>query len=400
MGHKVSLEIYDVFSDIMGTRLIIVPPISIEKMVEYLAAKAKDEGFSFCEGCGEYLERGIIEEKNDGRFYGFQTLDKLFCKIVYEKIKDDSKKGIESPLITPDQLRNFLQIRDHEAESEQLLKDMVGMDDILKEIDDKIKQVKVQKKLCDEGKKINRPSIHMMFTGNPGTGKTTMARIVAAKLKEAGILRKGNLLEIKGRDLCGEYIGQTTPTTNAICRDAYGSVLLIDEAYELYRDNGPSNDYGREALTALIAEMENHRDDMCVIMAGYTEDMKEMLHGNAGLRDRIPIHIDFPNYTREQLTEIFFRMIDGNFEYEEKLREAVSDYFNSLNDEFITSKEFSNGRFVRNLFEHTWGETATRYDIESNELVVTSNDFIRATKKVMPKDMVYKKESKTGYGNF
>ncbi|MBO7666285.1 MAG: AAA family ATPase, partial [Clostridia bacterium] len=156
--------------------------------------------------------------------------------------------------------------------------------------------------------KVDRPCIHMRFVGSPGTGKTTVARIIGQIFREEGILRKGAFMEYSARSLCAEYVGQTAVRTAAICRDAYGSVLFIDEAYALYDGSRSSNDYGREALTTLISEMENHRDDMLVIMAGYTDDMETLMQGNAGVRSRMPFMIEFPNYTRTQLYEIFMLM--------------------------------------------------------------------------------------------
>ena len=113
--------------------------------------------------------------------------------------------------------------------------------------------------------------------------------------------------------MVGAYVGQTAPKTAAICRDAYGSVLFIDESYALYSGTEDSKDYGSEALTTLIAEMENHRDDMVVIMAGYTDEMAELMKGNTGLRSRMPYLIEFPNYTKEQLTQIYMKFARKNF---------------------------------------------------------------------------------------
>ena len=124
----------------------------------------------------------------------------------------------------------------------------------------------------------------MRFVGSPGTGKTTVARIIGQILKQEGILRKGGFFEYKARDLVAEYIGQTAVKTSTICRDAYGSVLFLDEAYSLYEGSNYENDYGKEAITTLVSEMENHREDMLVIMAGYTDEMDHLMKANPGLR--------------------------------------------------------------------------------------------------------------------
>ena len=218
----------------------------------------------------------------------------------------------------------------------------------------------------------------MRFTGAPGTGKTTVARILGRIFAENGILRNGYFFEYMSRDLCGEYVGQTAPKTAAICRDAYGSVLFIDEAYALY--NGESNnDYGKEALATLISEMENHRDDMVVIMAGYRDDMDKLMEGNAGLRSRMPYQIDFPSYSKKQLTEIYMLMVRKHFEYEPELEQTAANFFDSLDQSYVDSQDFANARFVRNLYERTWSKAAIRSQMDGLETIrITSDDFRQA----------------------
>ena len=311
--------------------------------------------------------------------------------------KDDASKKNPGTKITGKQLEGYIGYSEVVVDYEKKLSELIGVEEIIKQIDKAINQVKVSQSMSEKGNDVERPSIHMMFRGNPGTGKTTIARIVAQKMKSAGILKKGNFFEYKGRDLCAEYVGQTTPKTTSICRDAYGSVLFIDEAYELYRGGDSGKDYGREALTALVAEMENHRDDMCVIFAGYTDEMNTMVKGNPGLKSRIPIYIDFPNYDREQLEQIFFKMLEGKFKYEPGVKKAAHEFFSSLGDDVLKSKEFSNARFVRNLFESVWGEAALRFDLSSDgELKITESDFKTAIDRVDLKSMSEKKMGRIG----
>jgi SpoVK/Ycf46/Vps4 family AAA+-type ATPase len=239
----------------------------------------------------------------------------------------------------------------------------------------------------------------MRFVGSPGTGKTTVARIIGKILKEKGVLRVGNFFEYAGRDFCGKYIGETAPKTAGICRDAYGSVLFIDEAYSLYKGPDNEKDYGREALDTLIAEMENHRSDMVIIMAGYTDEMETLMKGNAGLASRMPYVIEFPNFTREQLYDIFVSMLENQFEYEQDLLPCVKEYFMSLPDGVLLAKEFSNARFVRNLFERTWAKASMRCQLEkSKAIVITKSDFERSSNEKEFAKLMEKKPTKNKIG--
>ena len=156
-------------------------------------------------------------------------------------------------------------------------------------------------------------------------------------------------------------------------------MLFVDEAYGLFREDGYGGDYGREALDTLVAEMENHRDDFCVIMAGYKDDMETMMTGNLGLKSRIPFAVDFPNYSRAELEKIFFSMLDGNFDYDRALKGAVKDFFAKIPDEALRAKEFSNARFVRNLYERVWGKAAYRHSLHADEpLRILASDLAGA----------------------
>lgn len=258
-----------------------------------------------------------------------------------------------------------------------MLSELVGSEKIVEKIKEIIAQINLSKKSND----LDAPSLHMRFVGNPGTGKTTVARIVGKILKENGVLRVGGFFEYSGRDFVGQYIGHTAPKVLSMCRDAYGSVMFIDEAYSLYRSDEKNNkDFGREALDTLIAEMENHRNDMLIIMAGYTDEMDMLMKGNIGLASRMPYTLEFPNFTREQLYEIFEKLVKKKFKYDEDLLTCAKDYFLNISDEVIKSKDFANARFVRNLFERTWGKASARAQFsDKNNIVITKDDFVRAT---------------------
>ena len=147
----------------------------------------------------------------------------------------------------------------------------------------------------------------------------------------------------------------------------------------MYRGDSDSRDFGREALDTLIAEMENHRSDFVVIMAGYQDDMEKLMSGNLGLASRMPYTIEFPNYTRDQLCDIFVSMVESKFKYEKNLFLVAREFFNTLPEETIRSKDFANARYARNLFERTWAKAALRCQLNGKkEIILTGEDFSHA----------------------
>ena len=389
-GH-VLRETADALNDILNVRTIAVPPVPLSDMIDYARSELASSGFRIADDAMGAFEQWVLHEKVDNSFFGYKTMDKVVQKVIFEKALTNCRRKVEDRVIGLGDLEVFGAEPEEDDPAEELAR-MIGMREVERRLNEVIVQIKTQRALAAKGKKVERPVIHMLFTGSPGTGKTTVARIAARMMRQAGILRKGHLVEVRGRDLCGEYIGTTAPKTSAICRDAYGSVLFIDEAYSLFRsDFASSRDFGREALDTLVAEMENHRDDFCVIMAGYKDEMDAMLLGNTGLKSRIPYEIEFPNYTREDLEKIFFTMLDGNFDYEENLKEAVHEFFAAMPEETFTSKVFSNARLVRNLYERTWGKAAYRQSLEGGgDLRILKSDLAGAMsdnefKKLMKK---------------
>ena len=375
--------------DVLCVRTVSFPPFGSEEIKNYAQAEFGRYGFTLAKPAWKYFLERISEEKSDGKFYGLNTVRKVVKELIYIKQLNNAKRGKADDNISQAEARLLCaNAADADLSGSEQLARLVGSENIAKRIDEIVAQIEVS--MADES--VERPSIHMRFVGNPGTGKTTVARIIGKILKEKGILRVGNFYEYSGRDFCGRYIGETAPKTASICRDAYGSVLFIDEAYSLYRGDDGGRDYGREAIDTLIAEMENHRNDFIVIMAGYTDDMDTLMQGNLGLKSRMPYTIEFPNFTRQQLYEIFKLMADGKFKYEPKLLEAAKDYFESIGDGVINAKEFSNARFVRNLFERTWAKAAMRCQLnKKSEIVLTRDDFESAIAEKDFADMIKRK---------
>lgn len=370
-------------SDVFDIRTLTVSPASVEALAGYAADEFAKRGFSLAQDARDPFERWILEEKRDDSFFGYRTVDKMVCRAIYSKAVANCRADKAERTITDADLQGVVTSPSEADDPYAELNALIGLTSVKTRISEIVAQIKTQRKLTAKGRKVRRPAIHMLFSGNPGTGKTTVARLVARILKQEGVLRKGHLVEVKGRDLCGEYVGQTAPKTSAICRDAYGSVLFIDEAYSLFRGDGNDRDYGREALDTLIAEMENHRDDMCVIMAGYAEDMERMLGGNEGLKSRIPHTIEFPDYGRDELVRIFFSMLDGTFAYEQPLEEEVKRFFDAIPDEVMKARGFANARLVRNLYERTWGKAAyrSRLDEKDEEIRILASDLVGAAEE-------------------
>ncbi|MCX4313682.1 MAG: AAA family ATPase [Clostridia bacterium] len=377
-------KIFASLSDVLFIRRVVVPPYSRAEMEEYAKRAFAHYGYTLNKAAWSAFFTRIENEHADGKFYGLDTVRKVVMELLYSKqvfdaknlrrkkaatIDRDGKKVIDGRAAAP-----ILEGFENAEFGTDALKKLVGSDRLERRINEIVAQIELAVKSGGE-----RPCIHMQFVGNPGTGKTTVARIVGRILKERGILSVGNFFEHSGRDFCGKYIGETAPKTSGMCRDAYGSVMFIDEAYSLFRGDGSDRDYGREALDTLIAEMENHRSDFVVIMAGYTDDMKKMMTGNAGLASRVPYTIEFPNFTRDELYDIF-ASFTAKVTCDDDVLDAARKYFDGLPATVLESKEFSNARFVRNLFERTWAKACTRCQLGGkSDVSLVKDDFERAT---------------------
>ena len=232
------------------------------------------------------------------------------------------------------------------------LDSLVGLENIKQNVRSLINYVKVRE-LREENELPNPPlSLHMVFTGNPGTGKTTVARIISELYKTIGVLSKGQLVEVDRSGLVAGFVGQTAIKTSEAVESALGGILFIDEAYALSPDTGTGNDYGREAIETLIKLMEDHRNDLIIIVAGYNEPMERFISSNPGLESRFNRYLNFEDYNSKELYDIFNLQCKNN-EYilTDDAQKYAREHFNQMYEK--RDENFSNARYVRNFFENT-----------------------------------------------
>ena len=228
------------------------------------------------------------------------------------------------------------------------LNDLVGLAPVKEYVFGLADNIQVQQRRAAAGLKTASLSMHMIFTGNPGTGKTTIARLVAKYLKAIGALKGGQLVEVSRGDLVGRYTGHTAPLTNSVIQSALGGVLFIDEAYSLYR--GEQDSFGLEAIDTLVKGMEDHRDELVVILAGYTGEMETFLTANSGLASRFPNKIEFPDYTADELLDITNVLARGKgYRLAESCTEPLRGYYERRQAE--DARTAGNGRLARNTLE-------------------------------------------------
>ncbi len=238
----------------------------------------------------------------------------------------------------------------------QLDRELIGLAPVKARIRDIAALLLVDKLRAERGYAAGAPSLHMCFTGNPGTGKTTVAMRMAQILHRLGYVRKGQLVAVTRDDLVGQYIGHTAPKTKEVLKKAMGGVLFIDEAYYLYRPEN-ERDYGQEAIEILLQVMENNREDLVVILAGYKDRMDRFFESNPGMSSRIAHHIDFPDYQRDELGKIAELMLASmQYRFDDGAAEVFADYL----ERRMRQPHFANARSVRNALDRARLRHASR----------------------------------------
>ena len=258
-----------------------------------------------------------------------------------------------------------------------MIKETKSIEDVFKELDSLVGLSKVKKALHElvdlmslknktDKLSIGNVNMHMVFLGNPGTGKTTIARLIADIMYNLGYIKENKLIEVSSKDLIAEYVGQTAIKTNSVIEKSLNGVLFIDEAYTLASNN---NSYNDEAIATLIQAMENFRDKLIVIFAGYTKEMQSFLDSNSGIVSRIGYTLEFDDYTTDELIKIFINfMSKSGFVVEDN----AIEYLRKIIDTNRTMKNFGNARFIRNIYEKTIIKHASRVKNNKQNKILTT----------------------------
>lgn len=299
--------------------------------------------------------RNIAVSLKDSLFllYGIRRIEEL-CKTHEEKNSIESEKTLEELL---DELNR-----------------LIGLETVKSKINDLIAFQRIQQLRKRQGLAASSNTLHLAFTGNPGTGKTTVARIVGRIYKQIGLLSKGHFMEVSRTDLIAGYQGQTALKVKSVIDKARGGVLFIDEAYSI-TENDHSDSYGRECLTELTKALEDYRNDLVVIVAGYTEPMKVFFESNPGLKSRFNTFIEFEDYNATELFEILQLMCnEGDY----VLSETAANKLKQIFEYSVKNKKenFANGRFVRNMYENTIMNQARRLLMVENPSVLELKEII------------------------
>lgn len=340
--------------------------------------------------CGEILKYGISVVEDNSHEATIGLLKKISEIVSTDKYPNEVKKlaGIlKNSLIEYFGYLKILEICNQERlESDartlpELLKELnrlIGIENVKSKVNDLIIYQKVQKMRKEKNLNTTKSTLHLAFTGNPGTGKTTVARIVGRIYKQIGLLSKGHFVEASRTDLIAGYQGQTALKVKKVIEKAKGGVLFIDEAYSI-TENDQSDSYGRECLTELTKALEDYRDDLVVIVAGYTEPMKKFFDSNLGLKSRFNTFLEFADYNSEELEAILMKVCkDNDYSLSDKARIVIKKFLDiQVSDK---DEKFSNGRMIRNIYDDLIMNHARRVinieNITREELfLITDKDF-------------------------
>lgn len=290
-----------------------------------------------------------------------------------EKLMESEGESEENRFIPEElDLEESFQNSNIQSVLDQLDKELIGLTSVKTRIREIAAMLLVDKARGQMGISTEPPTLHMSFTGNPGTGKTTVALRMADILHRLEYVRQGHLVDVTRDDLVGQYIGHTAPKTREVIKKAMGGVLFIDEAYYLYKPEN-ERDYGQESIEILLQVMENNRDDLVVILAGYSDKMETFFKSNPGFRSRVAHHLDFPDYDKEELFQISELMIkEQQYVLSESAKEALQDYIPKR----MKNTHFANARSVRNAIDRAKLRQANRLFATRGKTTLKKKDLI------------------------
>ena len=345
------------------TKFVDFEDYSVEEMMEILAGMCKKEQYILTDAAAAKA-RAVMRKGKDlgGRNFG----NGRYVRNVYEnavgrsavRLADmdaitaqDASTFAPEDFVLPSNIKEK-DVSGEEKSTEELLKELdqyIGLTKVKTQVRKLINQVRMNRKRAERGIPVTKTSLHLVFTGNPGTGKTTVARILAKLYKSIGILRTGQLVEVGREDLVAQYVGQTAQKTKEVLDRALGGVLFIDEAYTLAA-NTSDHDFGQEAIDTILRYMENNRDNIVVIVAGYPREMKRFIESNPGLDSRFTTTIEFEDYSLGQLMEILeLQCRKAGYIMTDRAKEKARERLQY--EKAVSGSNFGNGRVVRNIFE-------------------------------------------------
>lgn len=348
------------------TSVLDISPMNIMCMSEYTLKINSNQLFFWAYTVFDCEVMGMDEPlrmKNNGQISIMLNVNKR------EKLKQKPNNGISSKPLS----------HDHAilTELENEMNELVGMKEMKKMMQEVYAWIYINKKRDAAGLKPGKQVLHMMFKGNPGTGKTTVARLIGKLFQKMDVLPKGHLIEAERADLVGEYIGHTAQKTRDLVKKATGGILFVDEAYSLGR--GGEKDFGKEAIDTLVKHMEDKQHEFILILAGYSREMEHFLKLNPGLHSRFPLVFHFPDYTVNELMQIGERMLkEKEYVISQEAETKLKDHL--LYAKAMNTNTFSNGRYIRNILEKAIRAQAMRLlkerELDKNTLsMLVSADF-------------------------
>ena len=318
-----------------------IDDLGIEKIYELTIEKLK-RNMSVPEDAAKKIYNYIKATYTQSEFNNMDYVNKLYSEIVLNMNSRFSEN--EKTKLKIENIPDVYNIKDLPTIMKDL-NNLVGLENIKEQINDLVSLLKFNKQTNIDIKDF---CFHMCFTGSSGTGKTTVARIITEILYNLGYIKQNKLTEVTAKDLIGEYLGQTSPKTFNVVNSALGGVLFIDEAYSITNTTNKGNQFGNECIATLLKLMEDYRDRIIVIFAGYKDEMKQFLDSNPGLISRIGYTIEFPDYSIDELLQIFLNMLkNSNMD----ITESALKKLKKVIEVSSKNKNFGNGRFIRNIFQ-------------------------------------------------